>query len=68
MRKTRFLELDVPLLFVKRHTYLSPHIYVDKTVLYMQSLWTVHPDGTNETALFKNNMAKPTAAAQSFRP
>ena len=35
--------------------------YVDKTALYMQSLWTVHPDGTNETALFKNNLVKPTA-------
>lgn len=35
--------------------------YVDKTALYMQSLWTVNPDGTNETALFANNLAKPTA-------
>jgi len=35
--------------------------YVDKTALYMQSLWTVFPDGTNETALFANNLAKPTA-------
>jgi len=35
--------------------------YVDKTALYMQSLWMVNPDGTNETALFANNMAKPTA-------
>lgn len=35
--------------------------YVDKTALYMQSLWTVNPDGTQETALFKNNLAKPTA-------
>ncbi len=35
--------------------------YVDKTALYMQSLWTVNPDGTHETALFANNMAKPTA-------
>lgn len=35
--------------------------YVDKTALYMQSLWTVNPDGSQETALFKNNLAKPTA-------
>lgn len=35
--------------------------YVDKTALYMQSLWTVNPDGTQETALFKNNLPKPTA-------
>ena len=35
--------------------------YVDKTALYMQSLWTVLPDGSNETALFGNNLAKPTA-------
>ena len=35
--------------------------YVDKTALYMQSLWTMHPDGTQESALFANNLAKPTA-------
>ncbi|MHC4116845.1 MAG: HzsA-related protein [Planctomycetota bacterium] len=35
--------------------------YVDKTALYMQSLWTMLPDGTQETALFANNVAKPTA-------
>ncbi|MBI5684732.1 MAG: NPCBM/NEW2 domain-containing protein [Verrucomicrobia bacterium] len=35
--------------------------YVDKTALYMQSLWTCNPDGTFERALFKNNLAKPTA-------
>ena len=35
--------------------------YVDKTALYMQSLWTIFPDGTQETALFANNTAKPTA-------
>lgn len=35
--------------------------YVDKTALYMQSLWTMAPDGTQETALFANNTAKPTA-------
>lgn len=35
--------------------------YVDKTALYMQSLWTINPDGTQETALYKNNLAKPTA-------
>jgi len=35
--------------------------YVDKTALYMQSLWTVLPDGRGETALYGNNLAKPTA-------
>ena len=35
--------------------------YVDKTALYMQSLWTIFPDGRSETALFGNNLAKPTA-------
>ncbi|HOD82506.1 MAG: translocation protein TolB [Planctomycetes bacterium ADurb.Bin126] len=35
--------------------------YVDKTALYMQSLWTANPDGTGETAFYANNMAKPTA-------
>jgi len=35
--------------------------YLDKTALYMQSLWTMFPDGTHETALFANNLAKPTA-------
>ena len=35
--------------------------YVDKTALYMQSLWSVDPDGSGERAVFKNNLAKPTA-------
>jgi len=35
--------------------------YIDKTALYVQSLWVMNPDGTYESALFKNNMAKPTA-------
>ena len=35
--------------------------YVDKTALYMQSLWSADPDGSNERAVFKNNLAKPTA-------
>ena len=35
--------------------------YIDKTALYMQSLWAMFPDGTNETALFANNLARPTA-------
>ncbi len=35
--------------------------YVDKTALYMQSLWTMFPDGTGEESLFANNLAKPTA-------
>jgi len=35
--------------------------YIDKTALTIQSLWTVFPDGTNETALFANNMVFPEA-------
>ena len=35
--------------------------YVDKTALTVQSLWTIFPDGTNETALFANNMVFPEA-------
>ena len=35
--------------------------YINKTALYMQSLWTIWPDGSNETAFFANNLAKPTA-------
>lgn len=35
--------------------------YVDKNALTIQSLWTVHPDGTEETALFANNMVLPEA-------
>jgi hypothetical protein len=35
--------------------------YVDKTALYMQSLWTVSPDGRMEEALYANNLARPTA-------
>jgi hypothetical protein len=35
--------------------------YVDKNALTVQSLWTVNPDGTQETALFANNMVLPEA-------
>jgi len=35
--------------------------YVDKNALTVQSLWTIHPDGTNETAMFANNMVFPEA-------
>ncbi len=35
--------------------------YVDKTALTQQSVWTVFPDGTNETAFFANNMVHPEA-------
>lgn len=33
--------------------------YVDKNALTIQSLWTVNPDGTQETAFFANNMVFP---------
>jgi hypothetical protein len=35
--------------------------YVDKTALTIQSLWSVHPDGTMETAVYANNMVFPEA-------
>jgi mono/diheme cytochrome c family protein len=35
--------------------------YVDKNALTIQSLWTSNPDGTQETALFANNMVFPEA-------
>jgi hypothetical protein len=35
--------------------------YVDKNALTIQSLWTVNPDGTQETALFGNNSVFPEA-------
>ncbi len=39
--------------------------YIDKNALTIQSLWTVLPDGTNETALFANNMVFPEAVLQA---
>lgn len=35
--------------------------YVDKNALTIQSLWTIRPDGTEETALYANNMVFPEA-------
>ncbi|MCF7958729.1 MAG: hypothetical protein K9M57_09810, partial [Phycisphaerae bacterium] len=35
--------------------------YIDKNALTIQSLWTVYPDGTNETAMYGNNMVFPEA-------
>ena len=35
--------------------------YIDKTALTQQSLWSVLPDGTLETAVYANNMVKPEA-------
>jgi hypothetical protein len=35
--------------------------YIDKNALTVQSLWTIHPDGSNETAMFANNMTFPEA-------
>ncbi len=35
--------------------------YVDKNALTMQSLWSIYPDGTEETAIFANNMVLPEA-------
>jgi len=35
--------------------------YVDKNALTIQSLWAMNPDGTQETAVFANNMVFPEA-------
>lgn len=35
--------------------------YVDKNALTIQSLWSVNPDGTQETAVYANNMVFPEA-------
>ncbi|MDD3470637.1 MAG: hypothetical protein PHE53_11765 [Thermoguttaceae bacterium] len=35
--------------------------YIDKSALVVQSLWTINPDGSNETAYFANNMVFPEA-------
>ncbi len=35
--------------------------YVDKTALTQQTLWTIFPDSTNETAFFANNLVHPEA-------
>jgi hypothetical protein len=35
--------------------------YVDKNALTIQSLWSVNPDGTQETAFYANNMVFPEA-------
>lgn len=39
--------------------------YVDRNALVIQSLWTILPDGRNETALYANNMVFPEAALQA---
>ncbi len=39
--------------------------YVDRNALVIQSLWTVLPDGRNETALYANNMVFPEAVLQA---
>lgn len=35
--------------------------YIDKNALTVQSLWSVWPDGSNETAVYANNMTLPEA-------
>jgi hypothetical protein len=39
--------------------------YVDRNALVIQSLWTILPDGRNETALYGNNMVFPEAVLQA---
>ena len=39
--------------------------YVDKTALTIQSLWSVHSDGTMEEAVYANNMVFPEAVLDS---
>ncbi len=35
--------------------------YIDKNALTVQSVWTVWPDGSKETAVFASNMSRPEA-------
>ncbi len=35
--------------------------YVDKNALTIQSLWSIYPDGSNETSVYANNMVFPEA-------
>jgi hypothetical protein len=35
--------------------------YIDKNALTIQSLWAINPDGTQETAIYANNMVFPEA-------
>lgn len=39
--------------------------YIDKNALTIQSLWSVNPCGTNETAVYANNMVFPEAILQA---
>jgi len=39
--------------------------YIDRNALVIQSLWTVLPDGRNETELYANNMVFPEAVLQA---
>lgn len=39
--------------------------YIDRNALVIQSLWSVYPDGTNETAYFANNLVFPEAILQA---
>ena len=39
--------------------------YIDKNALTIQSLWSVLPDGTNETAVYANDMVFPEAILQA---
>jgi hypothetical protein len=39
--------------------------YVDRNALVIQSLWTMLPDGRNETELYANNMVFPEAILQA---
>jgi hypothetical protein len=39
--------------------------YIDRNALVIQSLWTILPDGRNESELFANNMVFPEAVLQA---
>ena len=39
--------------------------YVDRNALVIQSLWTIHPDGRDETELFGNHLVFPEALLQA---
>ena len=64
---------DIHTISVNNVTEFDPHVlpdgrvlfgrweYIDKNALTIQSIWTVSPDGTNETALYSNNLVFPEA-------
>ncbi len=41
--------------------------YMDKSAIYVQSLWAIHPDGTRAQQVFGNNLIHPVSLLQARR-